>query len=249
MDLKEKAKDIFDSAKQPLFDLTCDLVLEGVVGSVVPGVMNTYLSYKQKRQEKMFINFMEEIESKIEILEERLKNMTPENYIEFRDKYFGLVSDYVLDEVQEEKIKYITNGFINLSQVNHINEDFVLTYYDTLKDLRIIDIAVLNLYYDIYNPFGKSEKTFHDILVEYHIDYDQYTAIREKLVRLGVLTTKRENRIDDLYNNILNMQDYLEKISKGKKANLKSFKRIDKKDSFQISKFGREFIDFFISDI
>ena len=45
------------------------------------------------------------------------------------------------------------------------------------------------------------------------------------------------------------MQDYLEKISKGKKANLKSFKRIDKKDSFQISKFGREFIDFFISDI
>ena len=43
MDLKEKAKDIFDSAKQPLFDLTCDLVLEGVVGSVVPGVMNTYL--------------------------------------------------------------------------------------------------------------------------------------------------------------------------------------------------------------
>ena len=249
MDLKEKAKDIFDSAKQPLFDLTCDLVLEGVVGSVVPGVMNTYLSYKQKRQEKMFIKFMEEIESKIEILEERLKNMTPENYIEFRDKYFGLVSDYVLDEVQEEKIKYITNGFINLSQVNHINEDFVLTYYDTLKDLRIIDIAVLNLYYDIYNPFSKSEKTFNDILVEYHIDYDQYTAIREKLVRLGVLTTKRENRIDDLYNNILNMQDYLENTYKGKKVKLKPFKRIDKKDSFQISKFGREFIDFFISEI
>ena len=249
MDLKEKAKDIFDSAKQPLFDLTCDLVLEGVVGSVVPGVMNTYLSYKQKRQEKMFIKFMEEIESKIEILEERLKNMTPENYIEFRDKYFGLVSDYVLDEVQEEKIKYITKGFINLSQVNHINEDFVLTYYDTLKDLRIMDIAVLNLYYDIYNPFSKSEKTFHDILVEYHIDYDQYTAIREKLVRLGVLTTKRENRIDDLYNNILNMQDYLENTYKGKKVKLKPFKRIDKKDSFQISKFGREFIDFFISEI
>ena len=249
MDLKEKAKDIFDSAKQPLFDLTCDLVLEGVIGSVVPGVMNTYLSYKQKRQEKMFIKFMEEIESKIEILEERLKNMTPENYIEFRDKYFGLVSDYVLDEVQEEKIKYITKGFINLSQVNHINEDFVLTYYDTLKDLRIMDIAVLNLYYDIYNPFSKSEKTFHDILVEYHIDYDQYTAIREKLVRLGVLTTKRENRIDDLYNNILNMQDYLENTYKGKKVKLKPFKRIDKKDSFQISKFGREFIDFFISEI
>ena len=32
--------------------------------------------------------------------------MTPENYREFRDKYFGLVSNYVLDEVQEEKIKY-----------------------------------------------------------------------------------------------------------------------------------------------
>ena len=115
MNLKETAKDIFDSAKEPAFEMTCDLVLEGVVGSIVPGVMNTYLSYKQKRQEKMFIKFMEEIKCKVEILEEKLKNMTKENYIEFRDKYFGLVSDYVLDEVQEEKIKYITNGFINLS--------------------------------------------------------------------------------------------------------------------------------------
>lgn len=175
--------------------------------------------------------------------------MTPENYREFRDKYFGLVSNYVLDEVQEEKIKYITNGFINLSQVSHIKEDFVLTYYDTLKDLRIIDIDILKLYYESYNPFTESGKTLNDIFKEYNIDYDQYDAIREKLARLGVLTTKREKKIDDLYNNILNMQDYLEKISKGKKANLKSFKRIDKKDSFQISKFGREFIDFFISDI
>ena len=138
--------------------------------------------------------------------------MTPENYREFRDKYFGLVSNYVLDEVQEEKIKYITNGFINLSQVSHIKEDFVLTYYDTLKDLRIIDIDILKLYYESYNPFTESGKTLNDIFKEYNIDYDQYDAIREKLARLGVLTTKREKKIDDLYNNILNMQDYLEDL-------------------------------------
>ena len=249
MNIKEKAKDMFDSAKEPIFGMACDLVLDGVVGTVVPGVMNTVLSYKQKRQEKMFIEFMNNIKDKINILEDRLNNMNHEQYLEFKDKYFGLISDYVLDEVQEAKIKYITNGFINLCEVDKINEDFVLTYYDALKDLRIIDIAVLKLYSEIYNPFNQSEKTFDDILVEHNIDYDQYTAIREKLVRLGLLTTKRENKIDDLYNNILNMQDYLENISKGKKAKLKSFKRIDKKDSFQISKFGRAFIEFFIEEI
>lgn len=197
----------------------------------------------------MFVEFMNNIKDKIDIIEDRLRNMDSEQYIEFKNKYFGLISDYVLDEVQEEKIKYITNGFINLCEIDKINEDFVLTYYDALKDLRLIDIAVLKLYYEEYKPFSESEQTSSGILTEYNIDYDQYTAIREKLVRLGLFTTKRENKIDDFYNNILNMQDYLENISKGKKAKLKSFKRIDKKDSFQISKFGREFIEFFIEEI
>ncbi|MDY4575286.1 MAG: hypothetical protein SPD90_09535 [Intestinibacter sp.] len=248
MNIKEKAKDMFDVAKEPAFEMTCELMLDGVVGTVVPGISNIYLSYKQKRQEKMFIEFMHQIKDKIEILEEKLNNMNQEQYNEFKEKYFGLVSDYVLNEVQEVKIKYIVNGFINLADIDKINEDFVLTYYDTLEQLRIIDIEVLRLYYDNLYVIDK-ERTYIDIMREYSIDNEQYTAIREKLVRLGLLTTQREKDMDNLFTNILNMQEYLEKTYKGKTTKLKSFKRINKNDSFKISKFGREFIKFFINEV
>lgn len=160
---------------------------------------------------------------------------------EFRGKYFGIIVDYVIDEVQEEKIKYIVNGFINLASIENPNEDFVLFYYDTLRELRIVDIAILKLYY------GISQRHFTDLLEEFKIEYEQYDSIREKLVRLGLLTTKREAKIDDLYNNVINIQEFLESLSKGKNVKLKNFKRIEKKDACQISRFGREFDDFFIN--
>jgi hypothetical protein len=139
--IKEKALDLFDSAKEPAFDMACEVFLDGVVVTVAPGIVTTYMSYKQKRQ---------------------------------------------------EKIEYLVNGLINIAAIPDIKEDFILTYYDTLKETRIRDIAVLKF-----------------------------------------------------YENILNIQEFLEKTYKGKNYRLKSFKRIDKKDSFQISKFGKEFIRFF----
>lgn len=251
MDIKEKAKEIFDSTKEPIFEMACELFLDGVAGTVVPGAMSIYLSYKQKRQEKMFDKFMVEIKERIQILESRLKNMDIEQFNEFKEKYVGLVSNYVVEEVQEEKIQYIANGFVNLAEVEAINEDFVLMYYDTLKELRIRDIAILKFYYDLHNPFidRVNSRNCYELFKELDIDNEQYTAIREKLVRVGLLTTKRENKMDSFYENILNMQNYLEDLSKGKKSKLKRLNKIDKKDSFKISKFGREFVKFFIDEI
>lgn len=251
MDIKEKAKEIFDSTKEPIFEMACDLLLEGVAGIVVPGAMGVYLSHKQKRQEKMLEKFMLEIKERIQILESRLKNMDSNQFNEFKERYFGLISDYVVEEVQEEKIQYIANGFVNLAEVININEDFVLMYYDTLKELRIRDIAILKFYYNSCNPFidDENRENIYDILKKLDIDNEQYTAIREKLVRLGLFTTKRENNMDNLYENILNIQNYLETLSKGKNNKLKRLNKIDKKDSFKISKFGREFVKFFIDEI
>ena len=59
---------------------------------------------------------------------------------------FTYVLDYVIDEKQELKIDIMVNGFINISHHEDISEDFVLTYYDVLRDLRLIDISVLRFY-------------------------------------------------------------------------------------------------------
>ncbi|CEO10752.1 Uncharacterised protein [[Clostridium] sordellii] len=251
MGIKDKAKEIFDASKEPMFEMSCELFLEGAAGTLVPGAMGIYLSHKQKRQEKMFEKFMLEIKDRVQILENRLGNMSDDQFNEFKEKYFVLISDYIVEEVQEEKIKYLANGFINLAEIRDINEDFVLMYYDTMKELRIRDIGVLKFYNDLHSPFiyGDDKPNYFNMLKELDIDDEQYTTIREKLVRVGLFTTKRENKLDDLYLNILNMQNYLEDISKGKKSKLKSLKRLDKNDSFQISKFGREFIKFFIDEI
>ena len=240
MDIKKKVEDIFDIAAQPTIDIVSSMFIEGFTGTLLPGVTSAMLAYKQKRAERMLERFMIETKKRVNELEEKLIKLEPEKYKEFSEKYFGIVTDYVIDEVQEEKIKYIVNGFINLASIKDIKEDFVLYYYDTLKSLRIVDIAVLKLYYE---PVPRS---YIEILQTFGIEYEQYDSIREKLVRMGLLTTKREKREDDLYTNLLIMQDFLEKVSKGKKADLKRFKHIEKHDTFIISKFGRDFMEFFI---
>lgn len=246
MSIKEKAIDLFDSAKEPAFNMTCELFLDGVIGTIAPSVVTTYIAYRQKRQEKMYEEFMLQTKEKIEVLENRLRNLSENKYYEFKEKFFGMVSDYVFQEIQEEKIKYIVNGLINIASLPDIKEDFILTYYDILKELRLRDIAILKFYAD-KNNFFDNERTWNDVCTELNINYDEYKSIREKLNRVGLLTTKRDLQIDNLYDNILNIQEFLEKSSKGKKCDIKRFKKIDKKDSFQISKFGKEFINFFIN--
>lgn len=247
MNLKEKAKDLFDATKEPAAEIACSLFLDGIVGTVAPGVVSSMLAYKQKRQERMFEEFMLQIKNRILVLEERLTKLEPDEFIKFKEYYFGIISDYALDEVQEEKIQYIANGFINIAGMKNPSEDFILTYYDTLKELRMVDIGVLKFYYE-RNAVDR-ERTYIDILNEFQIDYDQYKAVRERLLRLGLFTSKRAEKEDDLYKNILLLQDIIRKSMKGEKINSISFKRLDRSDSMMVSKFGRSFIQFFMNEI
>lgn len=151
MNLKENIEDLFASASQNMIHKACELILDGTLGTVLPGVMNTVLAYKQKRAERMYLLFMQELKNRIDELEKNLENISNKSYMEMKEKYFGIISDYVLEEIQEEKIKYLANGFINMSKIKELNENFVLLYYDTLQQLRIIDIAVLKNHERIYS--------------------------------------------------------------------------------------------------
>lgn len=72
MDLKKKVEDIFDITAQPTVDIVSSMFLEGIVGSVVPGVTSAMLAYKQKRAEKMIEEFMIEIRRRQQELEEKI---------------------------------------------------------------------------------------------------------------------------------------------------------------------------------
>lgn len=239
--IKKSAIDIFEVVAEPTVDVVSSMFIEGIAGTFVPGVASAVLGYKQKRQERMLEKFMEETKTRQEELEKKIIQMSEEKMKEFTSKYFGIVTDYVLDEVQEEKIKYIVNGFINLASIEDIKEDFVFSYYDMLIDLRVVDLGVLKLYHN-YSQ-GNLEGDFRTVLEEFNLDYDQYKSIQNKLLRMGLLISNNETYERD---NQLKIQKYLEQLEKGKKVKLGNLKSISSNDSFKLSPFGRQFMNFFV---
>lgn len=87
--------------------------------------------------------------------------------LRLRKKYFGLTLDYVMETKQEEKIKYIVNGFINLTTLENLQEDIILIYYDILDELNILDIRVLKTY-----DYLNSSEGYYDILEKTGISHD-----------------------------------------------------------------------------
>ena len=202
------------------------------------------LAYKQKRQERMYNLWLENIEDRVMEIEELLAKQ-PKRYESIKNKYFGLISDYVLEEVQEEKIKYLANGFINTIRLETINENNILDYYDTLSQLRLVDIVVLKTFYS----YGIDEQEYQNNLDTYKklcIDSYKNKAIKEKLERLGLLISKRDKMENVLYKNIESMQKVIKDIISGKKINgTTSFKNIVTNNSYELSSYGKEFIRFF----
>ena len=202
------------------------------------------LAYKQKRQERMYNLWLENIEDRVMEIEGLLAKQ-PKRYESIKNKYFGLISDYVLEEVQEEKIKYLANGFINTIRLETINENSILDYYDTLSQLRLVDIVVLKT----FCSFDIDEQEYQNNLDNYKklcIDLYKNKAIKEKLERLGLLISKRDKMEDNLYKNIETMQKVIKDIISGKKINgTTSFKNIVTNNSYELSSYGKEFIRFF----
>lgn len=236
-------KDIFDVTAGGTASIVGSVVSETVVGQVLPGVTTAVLAYRQKRTERNMERFFNEIKLREDEFNNRLADLEEKKLFDFKDKYFGLITDYVIDEVQEDKIKYIVNGLVNLASYESIQEDFVLTYYDTLRNLRLADIVVLKFYYNLsYNFKGQNYQT---VLDETGLDYEQYLAIREKLIRVKLIETRRDNEIGKLFDNVIEIEKFLTGKNK-QKLSLKSLSSF--LDNINISKYGANFLKFFVNE-
>jgi len=240
MSFKNIIEDIVDPAVGPVLEMVGGICLEGAAGIIVPGVGNMILAYKQQRLEKNVEDFIAQVVQRQDELNKRLEGLDTEKIELIQKHYFGLVTDYVLDVRQKAKIDYIVNGFINIAGMKDPQEDVVLLFYDTLDQLNLLDIRVLKLYF--YPRI--SDDDYYKVCDEFSLDYSQYGMIQEKLSRLGLLESKNEQKMDD---NLKNIAIYLENADKGKKNNKLKINRISNSDSYNMTKFGRGFIDFFIS--
>ena len=218
--------------------MVADIALDGAAGSVIPGVDNLILSYKQQRIEKNLEIFISQIVVRQDEFNERLSKLDFDKIQQLTKHYFGIVADYVLDVRQQDKIDFIVNGYINMTEMEDLNDDSVIMFYDTLDQMTLMDIAVLKSH---HRNFVNDEKNgdYLERLVP-----GQRQLVHEKLLRLGLVSSEHERKRDS---NVQNIVSYLQDIQKGKKnVKLKSDK-IWGSDSYRLTKYGQNFIAFFLN--
>ena len=235
-----------DAAPALITELLEGTVLESVteiMGAVSPRIGGLMVAYKQKRWERNWETYIAEIVQRQQEINDRLQKLEQKKVENFKNKVFPIVSDYVPNEKQEEKIKYIVNGFVNLASGINFQEDVIIMYYDTLEQMSLLDIRILKCYVQnnyIGDPSGESVIS---VMQECGIDFAQIGLIKEKLTRLGLLESRNDTDMD---NNIREMSSYMEAITKGKKAPKIKLKKINKSESYRATSYGRKVIKFFL---
>lgn len=239
MEITDRLKEITEPAVGPVMDMVSGLVLDGAVGAIVPGVGNLILSYKQQRTEKNLEMFISQIVARQDEFNERLNRLDPEKLQKITNHYFGIVTDYVLDVRQREKINFIVNGYINLTDFQELNDDAVIMYYDTLDQLTMIDIAVLKSHHANYIRDSSNGEFLEQLML------GQKRLINEKLERLGLFSSENQRKMDE---NVKNMATYLQEVQKGKKSPSLKYNKVWGSDSYRLTDYGRKFLEFFMNE-
>lgn len=219
---------------EEMFHGTTLSVMGRILSFTVTTLGGIMFAYQQRKAADNMMKFMQEVAILQDELNQRLDAIEDQEKKQKMIKdYFELVTDYALKATQEEKIKYIVNGYKNLSEQGDFKEDFVLLYYDVLDGLNMLDLRVLNLCVS----GGVTGDSIQNVLKEYNINYDQVNYIVDKLRRSGLVEDKRERNI------MTNFERLKECIKEGKTDI--EFINIKDPDLHERTEFGDNFIKFF----
>lgn len=226
----------------------------------IPGIGATITSYKHRMYMKNLMKLIEVLDKRIDKILENLKERSL-NEEELIDSIVNIAVEKALVSKQEGKIKFIVHGLEKVLQNNDISFDIASLYFDTIDRLTLLDIAVLK-YYRL--PIDMETARFKDIgtiLKSFNIDNDIFQATKANLRTIGLLETKTDIKIskdiENLYESLSSLAKKVNSISTAIKDPKKSNKiihktisvnRIESKDKFEISKFGRDFHDYFIAE-
>lgn len=261
--VSEQGKDILKENVVPL--ITNELARQGgdilidYGASLIPGIGGAITEFRTNKKIKNLEVMVQAISKRDEELKEKFEKQTLKNK-QILDEIFEMVMRKIESTSQSEKIEFMINGYSEFLNLDNPSFDVAYLYFDTLDKLTILDISVLKLSYranTLEDIDGYSN--YEELLKAFDINYDQYVAIRENLNRLGLM----ENEYDDkLVKDINNLQVAIDEIrgstesiikalSGARNAKIKTLSnrskvRLKAKDRLKISKFGRDFIRFFI---
>lgn len=231
-----------------------------IVGSamvdLVPVVGKVAANHYMRKRIKNTETLMSELNQRMVEIETALKTKTPEEK-EVLDDLMAYVYEQAMETQQKDKISYMVNGFTNLTKVEQPSTDITYIYYDTLSQLTVLDISVLKLYGRFYVEVD-SATNYSEVLEEFGIEYHQYDAVRKNLQRMSLLEDAEEESFDKhfkdfvkVFNQNMKILTSLKNLSKFNPRDfgrLKNIKEYRPRERLRISKFGREFLRFFVEE-
>lgn len=257
-----------DKAKEEIGTFALNQALEvgggmalDLVSNSIPAIGPAIANFKTNKRITNTEKLLSELNDRHEELSQLFQRQT-ENNKKILDNIFGMIFEKTANMWQEEKIKYIVTGYSQLLKLENPSFDVAYLYFDTLDKLTILDISVLKLSYGantLEDIDGYSN--YEELLKAFDINYDQYVAIRENLNRLGLMENEYDNKlVKDIKNLQIAIDDIrsstesvIKVLSGARNAKIKSLSnkskvRLQAKDKLKISKFGRDFIRFFIEN-
>lgn len=259
----EHGKDFLKENALPL--LTNEIAKQGgdilidYGASLIPGIGGAITEFRTNKKIRNLEVMVQVINKRNEELKEKFEKQTLENK-EILDNIFEMVMQKIESTNQSEKIEFMINGYSEFLNLDNPSFDVAYLYFDTLDKLTILDISVLKLSYKT-NTLDDIDgySSYTELLEAFDINYDQYVAVRENLYRLGLMQNEYDNKlakdiknlqiaIDEIRNSTESILNYLsgKRNQKLKKLTVKSKISLKAKDKLKISKFGRDFIRFFI---
>ncbi|WP_436959421.1 hypothetical protein [Staphylococcus xylosus] len=237
-------------------ELVTDIAIDTFAG-MVPVIGHTISGYRKTKAIKNQSIFINELCKRIDILEEA-NNKNDKEYHEKIDELYILGSETSNLAKQQEKIKYISNGVLNAIKYD-FSYDISILYFSILDRMTILEIEILKQYNIPY--FEREELWGQKIIKDFNITEAGYDAAKSNLLRNGLLQSKTESYlqhdIDKLLDSmetaqkdIINIADFIESNKKNKKIKISKNKKTKNKtkDSISISKLGRDFVNYFISE-
>ncbi|EOE6415416.1 hypothetical protein HV390_02375 [Enterococcus faecium] len=259
----EHGKDFLKENALPL--LTNEIAKQGgdilidYGASLIPGIGGAITEFRTNKKIRNLEVMVQVINKRNEELKEKFEKQTLENK-EILDNIFEMVMQKIESTNQSEKIEFMINGYSEFLNLDNPSFDVAYLYFDTLDKLTILDISVLKLSYKT-NTLDDIDgySSYTELLEAFDINYDQYVAVRENLYRLGLMQNEYDNKlakdiknlqiaIDEIRNSTESILNSLsgKRNQKLKKLTAKSKISLKAKDKLKISKFGKDFIRFFI---
>lgn len=227
--------------------------------SLIPGIGGAITEFRTSKKIRNLEVMVQVINKRNEELKKKFEKQTLENK-EILDNIFEMVMQKIESTNQSEKIEFMINGYSEFLNLDNPSFDVAYLYFDTLDKLTILDISVLKLSYKT-NTLDDIDgySSYTELLKAFDINYDQYVAVRENLYRLGLMQNEYDNKlakdiknlqiaIDEIRNSTESILNSLsgKRNQKLKKLTAKSKISLKAKDKLKISKFGKDFIRFFI---